>query len=346
MEGKQVLCTPSCRPAPAVQPSSEPQADRLTQSFDSIKKYLFVTGTAICVFAAARNSITWHIQQCWGASGDFWQYGWLQIFNAFGGDPWILCVVGTITVTGISYWLFASLFLFVDVTGKPAFMLRYKVQPEKNIRVDRIRLTKAVLTVLFNQTFATIPVIMLFYHLFVWRGVEFGPELPTFQWVLVELIVFSLVEEVGFYYFHRLLHYPALYKYIHKVHHEWTAPISIVSLYAHPVEHVMSNILPPLVGPLLTGSHIATIWLWFIIALFSSIIAHCGYHVPFLPSPEAHDFHHRKFVNNYGVLGVLDRLHGTDNLFRASKAYQRHFMLLCWTPVLQQVPDDPKLKSK
>lgn len=54
-----------------------------------------------------------------------------------------------------------------------------------------------------------------------------------------------------------------------------------------------------------------------------------------------------RFVNNYGMLGVLDRLHGTDRLFRASKAYERHIMLLGFVPLSQQFPDDSKKeKSK
>lgn len=53
-----------------------------------------------------------------------------------------------------------------------------------------------------------------------------------------------------------------------------------------------------------------------------------------------------RFVNNFGVLGVLDRLHGTDNLFRQSKQYQRHVLLLGPTPVKTLYPDDSKLVEK
>ncbi len=35
-----------------------------------------------------------------------------------------------------------------------------------------------------------------------------------------------------------------------------------------------------------------------------------GYHLPFMPSPEAHDFHHLRFSNCFGVLGLLDYVHG------------------------------------
>lgn len=83
-----------------------------------------------------------------------------------------------------------------------------------------------------------------------------------------------------------MLHHKKVYKYIHKKHHEWTASIGLTSLYAHPVEHIFSNILPPAVGPLLLGSHVATSWLWFCLALTSTLNSHSGYHLPFLPSPE------------------------------------------------------------
>lgn len=43
----------------------------------------------------------------------------------------------------------------------------------------------------------------------------------------------------------RFLHHRRLYKYIHKKHHEWTAPIAVTAIYCHPLEHLLSNILPP-----------------------------------------------------------------------------------------------------
>ena len=49
-----------------------------------------------------------------------------------------------------------------------------------------------------------------------------------------------------------------------------------------------------------------------------------------------------RFTQNYGVLGVLDRLHGTDVMFRNSKAYDRHIMLLGLTPLKQTFPDNTK----
>lgn len=309
---------------------------------DSVRKCLYIVGTALLVLVCASNTITWHLQRFWGASGDFWQKQWERVYDLFGHDHFFLGVIGTTLYGMLVFWLSNLFLLILDVTGKPYILLRYKVQPDKNVPVPREQLLRAIKLVVFNQTVVGIPVASAVYYLMKWRGCSMGPEdLPTFQWALFELIVFVLVEELGFYYSHRLLHHPRLYKYIHKRHHEWTAPIGIVSIYAHPVEHILSNLIPPALGPILMGGHLATSWLWFGLALLSTTVAHCGYHFPFLPSPEAHDYHHLKFNQNYGVLGVLDRLHGTDNMFRASKAYERHFLLLGFTPMAQQFPDAP-----
>ncbi|KAI5939493.1 Fatty acid hydroxylase domain-containing protein 2 [Manis javanica] len=81
-------------------------------------------------------------------------------------------------------------------------------------------------------------------------GVNRGLPLPPIQvvgrapplraahlhWVLLELTVFTLTEEVMFYYMHWLVHHPIFYKKIPKKHHEWTAPIGTISLHVLPLE--------------------------------------------------------------------------------------------------------------
>ncbi|XP_022079657.1 fatty acid hydroxylase domain-containing protein 2-like [Acanthaster planci] len=328
------------------QEAKTPQAELMSQWADTIKKVIFIVGGAVIVFAAACNSLTWHLQSFWGASGDFWNRQWMKVYHLFGGNLFMLEVVGTQMVTFVFYWLFNAFFLFVDITGKPAFILKYKIQDDQNTPVPWPKLRKALQTVLFNQFFVNIPFAVFLYVMMQLRGCNISADLPTFKWVLVELGVFLIFEEIGFYYFHRLLHHPRMYKHFHKKHHEWTAPIGVTAIYAHPLEHVLANMLPPVIGPLLMGSHVAVLWVWFLIVEASAIVAHCGYHLPLLPSPEAHDFHHLKFTNCYGTLGILDRLHGTDNLFRESKNYPRHILLLGLVPLSQTFPDDPKQKRK
>jgi sterol desaturase/sphingolipid hydroxylase (fatty acid hydroxylase superfamily) len=48
-----------------------------------------------------------------------------------------------------------------------------------------------------------IPVALAAFHAMKWRGMPSVRELPSFQRVLIELPLFILIEEFGFYYSHR-----------------------------------------------------------------------------------------------------------------------------------------------
>ena len=56
-----------------------------------------------------------------------------------------------------------------------------------------------------------------------------------------------LIEDFTFYWGHRILHLPKLYRF-HKIHHEFTNTTSIAVLYCHPVEHIFALMLPNALG--------------------------------------------------------------------------------------------------
>lgn len=143
---------------------------------------------------------------------------------------------------------------------------------------------------------------------------------PTSLELLLSLVVFLLVEEVGFYYSHRLAHHKWLYGWIHKIHHEYKAPVAYTAVYAHPLEHLLVNVAPVIAGPALLGSHPTTATTWIVLALLYTTNSHCGYFFSPYGSPEGHDWHHEKFDEFFGVLGLLDSLHGTDKRYREEQA--------------------------
>ena len=49
-----------------------------------------------------------------------------------------------------------------------------------------------------------------------------------------------------------------------------------------------------------------------------------------------------RFNQNYGVLGILDRLHGTDGVFVNSIEYKRNIILLGLASAKELVPSDKK----
>ncbi|KAG7232123.1 hypothetical protein INR49_009527 [Caranx melampygus] len=256
-----------------------------------------------------------HLQRFWGASGDFWQNQWTKAYQAFEGHDAALFYFGTMFFPTLTFWATNALLLLVDTTGKPAFITRYRIQTDKNNPSEcryRRSLTGSKRRHNKDKAYTTLGIYLRVKLTCLTPGPLNNEGLPTFHRALIELAAFSIIEEVMFYYSHRLFHHPSLYKHYHKQHHEWTAPIGLVCIYAHPLEHVISNMLPVVIGPVILGSHLTTTALWYCLALVSTTISHCGYHLPFLPSPEFHDFHHLRFNQCFGVFGVLDRLHGTD----------------------------------
>lgn len=71
------------------------------------------------------------------------------------------------------------------------------------VQVDPERLHHAMKSVIFNQIFISGPMVVAVYYVMSFRGNPCGPELPTFQWALMELAFFSITEEILFYYSHR-----------------------------------------------------------------------------------------------------------------------------------------------
>ena len=73
--------------------------------------------------------------------------------------------------------------------------------------------------------------------------------------------------------------------------------MGVASIYAHPLEHLVSNILPLIIGPFVVKAHLSLAWFWYCLAILNTVNAHSGYHMPFMLSSEGHDFHHLKYAS-------------------------------------------------
>ncbi|XP_058062546.1 fatty acid hydroxylase domain-containing protein 2-like [Anopheles bellator] len=258
-------------------------------------------------------------------SQTFIERSWNALLDVIGDDPDILYVWYLTIYTYGLYWILGGLFALMDLTNRPKFLRKYKTQPgtHEPLRWDHFK--KLIKTVAFNQVVVAIPTAYISYHcskLFVTMpNVRVVPSLGL---VLRDMAVCIFVWETGFYYLHRMFHSRHFYQSFHKQHHEWRAPVALSAMYAHPLETLLNSLPPILLGPGIMRSHLFTTVVWMTFVTWDSLGDHSGYHLPFLGSSEAHDYHHLNFNQCYGNFGLYDRLHGTDNEFRKKKHYQRH----------------------
>ena len=132
------------------------------------------------------------------------------------------------------------------------------------------------------------------------------------QYVVWRFLICIVIAEIVFFYTHKLLHCPLLYKY-HRLHHEFIEPCASSALYCHPIEAVFSNQLAVTIGPAITGMSLVEIGIWSIFCAINTIKAHSGLRKNYFNS-RYHDLHHSKRNVNFGFLYLLDILHGTCEL--------------------------------
>jgi methylsterol monooxygenase len=186
----------------------------------------------------------------------------------------------------------------------------WKIQRNKSL--DMNKLFRSLPLVAFNLYFGALVSVFALAYLLPDRSWDWR-SLPDTATLTRDACIYLVVEEVIFFYVHRWLHENKfMYAKVHKLHHTWTAPISFVAIYCHPFEHIASNIIPLLAGPILCGSHAAAVSTFASVGYIHTLAVHSGYW--FCDDNGMHDVHHEKFNVNFGVTGVLDSVYGTLSL--------------------------------
>ena len=171
---------------------------------------------------------------------------------------------------------------------------------------------QCAMLVLLSHVTVELPQIWLFHPLAVFCGMETGVPFPPWWKMAYQIMAFFVFEDTWHYWTHRGFHYGVFYKYVHKIHHQYSAPFGLAAEYASPIEVLflgLGTVFGPVAWCAITGDlHILTMYIWIVLRVFQAIDAHSGYDFPwslhhFLPvwaGAFHHDTHHERFIGNYG----------------------------------------------
>ncbi|KAL7028091.1 hypothetical protein ACKWTF_005718 [Chironomus riparius] len=260
--------------------------------------------------------------------------------NSFLGNDEFFEVYVSFAYTTLLYWIVGLLFIAINITNKPKFLDKYKVQPNASLRSDSKKLLPVIGVVLFNQFVLNFLMfkIIAFYQMMP-NGIHLR-QTQSFPELLVTIVMYEFIYEFLFYYAHRLMHHKYFYNWIHKLHHKWTASISIVAIYAHPIEHIVCNTLPIVLSLFILRTSYATSGVIITMTTIWTLGDHSGYHIPFLHSSRFHDWHHSKFNECFGTNGFLDKFHGTSKKFEESGEILRHRTLFTLKSASELYPNE------
>lgn len=130
-------------------------------------------------------------------------------------------------------------------------------------------------------------------------------------WLVVSLPILMVLHETYFYWTHRWIHHPRIFRLVHRVHHESNNPTPWAAFSFHPWEAlIQAIILPALVW--VVPTHLAVLVAFLMVMTVLGVINHLGYEIYPRGFDETaigreiihathHNLHHSRFKGNFGL---------------------------------------------
>lgn len=197
------------------------------------------------------------------------------------------------------------------------FWVFFKVKFSGRRIQEKQRSTKQLIRYELKYSFISILVFTLinvFVYALIYKGYsqiymdinEYG--IPYF---IFSFLLMMIVHDTWFFFTHRLLHHPKIFKYVHLVHHQSKDPSPFASFSFHPIEAFIQGFILVIFAFLFPVHYIALI-AWQLVEMTLNVVGHSGYEIypknflknKFLnwkTTSTHHNMHHSKFSGNYAL---------------------------------------------
>lgn len=156
-----------------------------------------------------------------------------------------------------------------------------------------------------------------------WTQIYTDVQAMPIWWLPVSLFAYLFLHDTWFYWTHRWMHQPRLFRIAHAVHHESRPPTAWAAMSFHPWEALTGAFVVPVLV-FLIPVHVSVLGLVLFIMTLMGVTNHMGWELfprfivqgrlgQWLITATHHQHHHDKYRGNYGLyFRFWDRLCGTD----------------------------------
>jgi len=142
---------------------------------------------------------------------------------------------------------------------------------------------------------------------------RFYPDIEDFGWgyYMLSFVLMTLLHDTYFYWTHRLMHHPRLFRWFHLVHHKSTNPSPWAAYAFHPLEAIVEAgiyIIIVFTIPV----HKSALGVFFLFSIIYNVYGHLGYELypkgfdrhwlgKWINTSVNHNLHHKYFTGSYGL---------------------------------------------
>ncbi len=157
-----------------------------------------------------------------------------------------------------------------------------------------------------------------------WTGIYLDPGDYPYWYLPLSLGIVMFLHETYYYWIHRWMHRPKIFRKVHKVHHDSLAPTPWTAFSFHWWESILEALILPLIL-ILIPVNIYVLGFYLLVMTLSSVINHLDieiYPPAFMKSKFGklfigathHHHHHAEFNTNYGLYFTFwDKWMGTES---------------------------------
>jgi len=226
----------------------------------------------------------------------------------------------TYGVIVIRYLLIAGLFYFFFYRRLRASLFYKKIQTKFPRRSDvrRELLYSLISIIIFSCTVVLIVKTPIAEYTRVYYSFS---DMPLWYYPLC-FILMLVVHDTYFYWAHRFMHHPLIFRKVHLLHHKSTNPSPWAAYAFHPIEAVVEASILPILA-FCFPIYFLLFGLFFFFSILYNVYGHCGYELlpkrlnthpigKWLNTSVHHNMHHEKSQNSYGLYFTFwDRVMGT-----------------------------------